>query len=352
MQLNESTYETIFLLYIDNELSPKERLEVETFIADNPSYALEMEALKATLLHPENVQYAFKENLKQHADETSLEELKENWEEDWEEDSKATYTSILKEDIQKIPGLSTSFKNALKKETISEGILIKPFNFNQNKFTYAAIAACLMVFIGYQQLTKTSVSNSSAANSQASNSIVSNSLENNSNQVLVPNVSPITTKESKESTGSSTTIISNSNKQEVVNNIKSITKTKKETLILEKLNTSELEIAKTNKNVSIAIAEPTRNNSILNNQAIITKLPSSYNNTMTIDALVTETSSVDKNTALITDEKATTSYELIDTEDPNRTIFIANFEIDGAAFRGITRRVSALLKRNKSEKEK
>ena len=349
MQLNESTYETIFLLYIDNELSPKERLEVEAFIVDNPSYVLEMEALKATLLHPENVQYAFKENLKQQAVETSLEELKENWEEDWEEDLKATYTSILKEDIQKIPGLSTSFKNALKKETVSEGILIKPFNFNQNKFTYAAIAACLMFFIGYQQLTKTLVSNSSAANSQASNSIVSNSLENNSNKVLVPNVSTITT---KESTGSSRTIISNSYKQEVVNNIKSITKTKKETLILEKLNTSELEITKTNKNVSIAIAEPTRNNSILNNQAIITKLPRSYNNPMTIDALSTETSSVDKNTDLIRDEKATTSYELIDTEDPNRAIFIANFEIDGAAFRGITRRVSALLKRNKSEKEK
>ena len=52
MQLNESTYETIFLLYIDNELSPKERLEVEAFIADNPSYALEMEALKATVLSP------------------------------------------------------------------------------------------------------------------------------------------------------------------------------------------------------------------------------------------------------------------------------------------------------------
>ena len=52
------------------------------------------------------------------------------------------------------------------------------------------------------------------------------------------------------------------------------------------------------------------------------------------------------------EEKASTSYELVDTEDPNRTIMIANFEIDGAAFRGITRRVSALLKRNKSEKEK
>ena len=332
MQLNESTYETIFLLYIDNELSPKERLEVEAFIVDNPSYALEIEALKATVISSEQLEYPFKENLKQQAAETGVEDLEKDWD--------ATYSTILKTNMEEIPGLSTPFKNGLKKEAAKEGIVLKPFGFSQQKFTYAAIAACLMVFIGYQQLTKTPVSNSSA-----SNSIVSNSLSNKSNKVLVPNIST-------ESTKSDATVISNSNKQELVNNIKPITKTKKEILIQEKLNTSELEIAKTNKNVSIAIAEPTRNNSILNNQAIITKLPSSYNNPMTIDALSTETSSVDKNTDLIRDEKATTSYELIDTEDPNRAIFIANFEIDGAAFRGITRRVSALLKRNKSEKEK
>ena len=332
MQLNESTYETIFLLYIDNELSPKERLEVEAFIVDNPSYALEMEALKATVISSEQLQYPFKENLKQQAAETGVEDLEKDWD--------ATYSTILKTNMEEIPGLSTPFKNGLKKEAAKEGIVLKPFGFSQQKFTYAAIAACLMVFIGYQQLTKTPVSNSSA-----SNSIVSNSLANKSNKVLVPNIST-------ESTKSDATVISNSNKQELVNNIKPITKTKKEILIQEKLNTSELEITKTNKNVSIAIAEPTRNNSILNNQAIITKLPSSYNNPMTIDALSTETSSVDKNTDLIRDEKATTIYELIDTEDPNRAIFIANFEIDGAAFRGITRRVSALLKRNKSEKEK
>lgn len=332
MQLNESTYETIFLLYIDNELSPKERLEVEAFILDNPSYALEMEALKATVISSEQLQYPFKENLKHQAAETGVEDLEKDWD--------ATYSTILKTNMEEIPGLSTPFKNGLKKEVAKEGIVLKPFGFSQQKFTYAAIAACLMVFIGYQQLTKTPVSNLSA-----SNSIVSNSPANKSNKVLVPNIST-------ESTKSDATVISNSNKQELVNNIKPITKTKKEILIQEKLNTSELEIAKTNKNVSIAIAEPTRNNSILNNQAIITKLPSSYNNPMTIDALSTETSSVDKNTDLIRDEKATTNYELIDTEDPNRAIFIANFEIDGAAFRGITRRISALLKRNKSEKEK
>ncbi|MEY4812600.1 MAG: hypothetical protein RLZZ462_1473 [Bacteroidota bacterium] len=330
MQLNESTYETFFLLYVDNELSPRERLEVEAFIADNPSYALEMEELKATVLSAENVPYAFKENLKQQLDQTSLEALGEDWD--------ANYATILKKEVQAIPGLSTSFKKSLKKTTVSEGILIKSFGFNQHKFTYAAIAACLMVFIGYQQLTKSQLSDSQISSSSATNSMVSNSLATNSNKVLIPNVSSASTASAK----SEVTVISNSNKQELVNNIKPITKTKKEILILKKLNTSELEIAKTNRNVSIAIVEPTSNNSILNNQAIITKLPSSYNNPITIDAMVENT----------TDEKATTSYELIDTEDPNRTISIANFEIDGAAFRGITRRISALLKRNKLEKEK
>lgn len=328
MQLNESTYETLFLLYIDNELSPKEKLEVEDFIAANPSYALEMDALKATVLSAENIPYAFKENLKQFEQETSLEVLDQEWD--------ATYATILKEDMQAIPGLSTSFKNALKKETASEGILIKPFGFNQNKVTYAAIAACLMVFIGYQQLTKTSVSNSSA-----SNSIVSNRLASNSNTVIVPN----------KSTASDATVVSNSSQP--TNNTEPVVTTNQTATI--KLQASKSSIKRRSykfQNTSIAIAEPTRKNGSMNNQAIITKLPSSYNNPMTIDAVPTETNSIEVATETTIDEKASRSYEVIDTEDPNRTIFIANFEIDGAAFRGITRRVSALLKRNKSEKEK
>ena len=90
----------------------------------------------------------------------------------------------------------------------------------------------------------------------------------------------------------------------------------------------------------------------MNNQAIITKLPSSYNNPITIDALVTLTSSVDTDTELINDEKAATSYEIIDTEDTNRAIFIANFEIDGNKLRGLKRKVTSLFKNNKSERNK
>ena len=47
-----------------------------------------------------------------------------------------------------------------------------------------------------------------------------------------------------------------------------------------------------------------------------------------------------------------TAYKEVDTEEEDRTINIGILEIDGATFRGITRRVSALLKRNKIEKEK
>jgi hypothetical protein len=323
MQLNESTYETIFLLYIDNELSPKERLEVETFIADNPSYALEMEALQATVLSSDKIQYPFKENLKLQ---------------DWEEDLKATYAPMLKADVEAIPGLSTSFKNSLKKETASEAIIVKSFGFNQQKFTYAAVAACLIIFFGYQQLTK----------STGSDLAKSNSIATNLNKELAPNISPITT---TKSTGSSENIVSNSNKQARVNSINPVTKTSQlATTKLQASNFTKIQRSNLLQQESISMAETTPDNSVLDNQAAMKEIPRTYNNPITINATALTKNSIDSETE--TEENGAASYEVIDTEDPNRTIYIANFEIDGNKFRGITRRVSAFLKRNKSDKEK
>jgi hypothetical protein len=333
MQLNESTYETIFLLYIDKELSPKERLEVEAFIADNPSYALEMEALQATVLSSDKIQYPFKENLKEQA-EISLDGMEEDWNKDWN----ATYATMLKADVEAIPGLSTSFKNSLKKETASEAIIVKSFGFNQQKFTYAAVAACLMVFFGYQQLTNSSVTDSQTSNSKATNL----------NKVLAPNISPITT---TKSTGSSETIVSNLNKQVRVNSINPVTKTSQlATTKLQASNFTKIQRSNLLQQESISMAETIPNNSVLENQAVMKEIPRTYNNPITINATALTKNSIDSETE--TEENGAASYEVIDTEDPNRTIYIANFEIDGNKFRGITRRVSAFLKRNKSEKEK
>ena len=58
--------------------------------------------------------------------------------------------------------------------------------------------------------------------------------------------------------------------------------------------------------------------------------------------------------ATSTNSKATnnvspTTYQVVDTDEEDRSIYIANLEIDAAALRGITRRFNALFKRNKSE---
>jgi hypothetical protein len=328
MQLNESTYETIFLLYIDNELSPKERLEVEAFIAAHPGYAREMEALKATVLSSEHLQYPFKGNLKQQSTETSLEGMVEK---DLVEDWDATYATILKADVEAIPGLSTSFKNSLKKATASEAIIVKSFGFNQQKFTYAAVAACLMIFFGYQQLTKTPVSNSIAVNT--TNLVVPNTNSNKtSDEIALSNASPKTKQE---------VII----KQQAIKQQQASTK-------LQESNASKTQRINVTQQESIAMAETTPNNSVLDNQAVMKEIPRTYNNPSTINATSLPVSTANIDAEPIVDEKGLTTYEVIDTEDPNRTIYIANFEIDGNKFRGITRRVSAFLKRNKSDKEK
>jgi hypothetical protein len=314
MQLNESTYETIFLLYIDKELSPKESLEVEAFIAANPSYALEMEALQTTVLRSEQLQYPFKENLKQQLDATNLEALEKDWNQ--------SYATILKADVEAMPGLSTTFKNTLKKDATKEGIVLKPLGFSQQKFTYAAVAACLMIFFGYQQLTKTSVADAPTANSFATNS----------KTILVPAISKTI------ATASGEAVISNSKTEQ------------KATAKLQVSNYSKRKRSYKVQNETIAIAEPTRNNSIINNQAITTKLPSSYTNPMTIDAMPLPVNSTNADAETTTDEKEFTSYEVIDTEDTDRTIFIANFEIDGNKLRGLKRKVTSLFKNNKSER--
>jgi len=331
MQLNESTYETIFSLYIDNELSPKERSQVEAFIADNSSYALEMEALKSTLLSPVKIEYPFKENLKHQATETSLENLEEDWNQ--------TYTALLKADLDAISGLSTSFKNALKKDITSEGIVIKPFGFSQQKFTYAAIAACLIVFLGYQQLTKAPVTNSITASTKIG--VVPDVSKSSGMIVRMEPASKAIVKKSSILAKTEQQIIT---KQQVITKQQAIIK-------LQTSNSSKTQRVDLLLQEYIAKAETAPTN-ISINQAVIKERPRIYNNPITDNAASKTNGALESDTEIAKEEKEPISYEVIDTDDPNRAIYIANFEIDGTTFRGITRRVSALLKRNKSEKEK
>ena len=55
MELNEKTYETYLLSYIDNELSHSERLMVERFVKSEPKYTAALKDLQNAILQPETI---------------------------------------------------------------------------------------------------------------------------------------------------------------------------------------------------------------------------------------------------------------------------------------------------------
>lgn len=64
MKINRNNYETFFLMYVDNELTPEERKEVDEFISSNPDLSMELEMFREVVLQPEpNIIFAGKETL-------------------------------------------------------------------------------------------------------------------------------------------------------------------------------------------------------------------------------------------------------------------------------------------------
>ena len=322
MEMNESTYETIFLLYIDKELSPEERLEVETFIAQNPSYADLMNALKATVVTSEKISYPFKEALKQ---ETLVESLEP--EEVWDQ----AYSNYLKEDMQSIPGLSNRFKDGLKKESASRAILLKGFGLNQNKFTYTAVAALLMVFFGYQQLIKIPASYTLTANTKTKKIVAIVPLVNNTEELsgMASNKSNSNILEVRQK--------SDAKRQLVLAQVSKINPVAQYNKVIQPRVINEIIVTAAEEPIE---TYPIQNSTNITEDKIAITLS---NNSM---------SNKEDDTELMPDEKLPISYEIIDTEDPNRAIYIANFEIDGNRLRGLKRKVSSLFKNNKNRYNK
>ncbi len=320
MQINASTYETFFLLYIDNELSAKERLEVDAFIAENPSYALLMEELKATVIEQETIPFSLKAQLKQ-IPANELMEMDEMEEMDaiWDQ----VYKNYLAEDMQAIKGLSNDFKESLKKNKASKGVIIRPFGFNQNKFTYAAVAALMMVFFGYQQLTKTTALNTTTAT--VANATKPKASTNDIEIAATAN-QPVQSKTQVTKTSEAQIAIAPQMEMIV-----------KESIVLNESTNAQMQLNSTNIVADIQLS------SDLNTAATNTLANSPINNTNT---------TIDSESEIILNEKETISYEVIDTEDPNRTIYIANFEIDGNRLRGLKRKVNSLFKNNKSDRNR
>lgn len=295
--INKNNYETFFMSYIDNELNAAERAAVEAFVLTDSKYAEAMAVFEKTKLHAPNVEM---------------------------EDKIFLYRFPEME-----ASLDTDFKNSLyRKEAPVRKVLFTP-NVMRASF---AIAALFILLIGVQLFkTNTVIKDKTAI-------AITNNASTNSKQpenTILPN-------EANEAT-------INKNSTAVLNSLP----------ISKKINNINITIANsaTTNQASFedqTIATNNMNTNIINTTEGLSETSSENNSQNIVAAKFNEAqiSSSSMETMATEEEKIIlpTNYKEIDTEEEDRTINIGMLEIDAAAFRGITRKFSALLKRNKIEK--
>ncbi|MEY4098474.1 MAG: hypothetical protein RL170_1318 [Bacteroidota bacterium] len=290
--INKNNYETFFMSYIDNELNAAERVAVEAFVLSDSKYAEELALFEKTKLQTPSI-----ENIEME-DKIFLYRFPE---------------------MQ--ASLDTDFKKSLyKKEAPVRKIVFTP-NILRASF---AIAALLILFIGVQLFKSDAPIKEKAAIAKDSKEV---SIQNENNSIAATSGLALNRK------------ISNTEISKT-----SITKTNTANNTIDAKEEQTLTINDINNNITSPINTSTVSTEPVSELATDLKINEKELSTNTMEAEPNETVKKIRMTPTI--------YKEIDIDEDDRTINIGLLEIDGSAFRGITRRVSALLKRNKIEKEK
>jgi hypothetical protein len=278
-------------LYIDNELPVVEKREVERFIKEHPALANELNTLKQTVSAADHILFEEKAILYRYQEMES--------------------------------SLPVGFKKSLYRE---EAKVVEGFFTRSKIISIASIAAILLLLLGYRSYFIVPINNEkgisknknttiqSLDSKRVTSSTADNIIENN-----------LETKYKSEATAPSASNMFTSNNLPLTEETTFIPE---ETKLLDLINTAP-EI------MNVKIKETTIN-SIPENITTATIENVNPNPTIT-------------NNANKDQEQA---YYNIDTEEEERGIYIANFEIDGNKLRGVTRRINALFRRNKNEKQK
>jgi hypothetical protein len=303
--INEKNYETYFMSYIDNELNAAERAAVEAFVLTEPKYAEEL---------------AFFEKTKLHASSNELIEMED------------------KIFLYRFPEMDAKLDPDFKKSLYRKQAPVRKIIFTPNLMRASfAIAAMLILFIGVQLFKSES-----------------NILE-----------SPLVESALKDKTALAINNNSSTNSKQIENTI--LPKGVNKVAISNKINNINITIAQsTTANQAAfddqATATNNMNTNIISRSEGFSETNSETNSENDSQSILVakfnegQISSSSMETMATEEEKTIlslpTNYKEIDTEEEDRTINIGMLEIDAAAFRGITRKFSALLKRNKIEKEK
>lgn len=344
MKINQNNYEHYFLMYIDNELSEQDKAEVNEFIMLYPVFAKELQDLQKTKIHPSTNIFEDKFSLYQISEkdaqcltylDNEMPQLENKHFEkivmsdpllhsnldQWRK------TQLTKEAADKIPA---DFKNTLYKKEAK----IKPLWANTSFKQWASAAAILVFVIGLTLFKQQS--------NQRNASFTFNS---NVKRTALNKVEVIEKEIEKNTPPSNDLIVLNTIKKGVPISI-----------IRSKIQDQNTQINnETNSFNNINAAVPKQ-------EVAIVSLPKEAINTQSADELITDSKEITPTRIAITNNEMKNNfnestptqvqYNNIDTEEEDRIINIGMVEIDGAVFRGITRRFSTLLKRNKLEKEK
>ena len=298
MMINENNYETYFMSYIDNELNAAERASVEAFVLTEPKYAAALALFEKTKLHASSNEFM-------------------------EMEDKIFLYRFPEMDAK----LDPNFKNSLyRKEAPVRNIIFTP-NLMRASF---AIAAMLILFIGLQLFkTESSISESNIVESNIEETPLKDKTTVSSADILIP-----TDNKTLANSAIATKAITK-NRTENQNKHKNNIQNENQTILTSANNT----ISTINTNiVSSSSSQASRENDSQN--IVVAKFSEGQISSTAMETMATE----EEKTIL------PTNYKEIDTEEEDRTINIGILEIDAAAFRGITRKFSALLKRNKIEK--
>jgi hypothetical protein len=296
--INENNYETYFMSYIDNELNAAERAAVEAFVLTEPKYAAALALFEKTKLHASSNEFMEMED---------------------------------KIFLYRFPEMDAKLDGDFKKSLYRRQAPVRNIIFTPNLMRASfAIAAMLILFIGLQLFkTESSISESNIVESNIEETPLKDKTTVASADILIP------TKDKTLANSAIATKAITKNRTENQNKHKNKIQNENQTILTSANNT----ISTINTNiVSSSSSQASRENDSQN--IVVAKFSEGQISSTAMETMATE----EEKTIL------PTNYKEIDTEEEDRTINIGILEIDGAAFRGITRKFSALLKRNKIEK--
>ena len=341
MEINQHNYEHYFLMYIDNELSAEEKAAVNDFIMQYPNYANKLETLQQLKISPDTLIYENKFSLYKLSEQdqqciTYLENEMTN-EEKASFENKLFANTSLQSTVKQWQGaflttptnieIAPNFKISLYKKSAQ----IKPLWATATFKRWVSVAAILVVVIGVRLFN--------AENKQEASSFTNN----NVGKTELNTKAVIETNKGADINVTKSAITLNKIRKEALSPIVAISAQGQNDYANSNLNSLN----------NTAYAAPNNEVAIVPKAAIDTKATNEIS-ALPMEIPTTSISNVNEeaknNFEAITPIQV--QYINIDTDEEDRSVNIANLEIDGAKFRELSRKITTLFKRNKPENDK